>query len=129
MPPLRERREDIPALVEHFALQVSAVNGWKPMPFTPDAMAGLQQQPWPGNVRELRNAVERLMLLATSDEVTAETVAAALPVSVASPDSAAGIGRPRARLRETNYSRGVETQSPPDFKHSSGAGVGTIASL
>src|SRR5258708_12295326 len=50
-------------------------------------MAALQGYPWPGNVRELRNAVERLMLLATSDEVTSETVALALPTSVALPDS------------------------------------------
>jgi len=83
LPPLRERREDIPALVEHFAAQVSAINGWKPMTFTADAIAALQQHSWPGNIRELRNAVERLMLLATSSEVTAETVALALPASVA----------------------------------------------
>jgi DNA-binding NtrC family response regulator len=82
LPPLRERREDIPSLIEHFALQVSATNGWKPMRFTADAMAALQEYPWPGNVRELRNAVERLMLLATSDEISAETVALALPASV-----------------------------------------------
>src|SRR6266436_2779723 len=62
--PLRARREDIPTLVEHFSLQVSATNGWKPTPFTEDAMAALQEHPWPGNVRELRNAIERLMLLA-----------------------------------------------------------------
>jgi DNA-binding NtrC family response regulator len=100
LPPLRERREDIPALVEHFALQVSAVNGWKPMPFAADAMAALQQQPWPGNVRELRNAVERLMLLATSDEVTAETVAVALPVGLAAFDSASpGAGPLADRVR------------------------------
>ena len=86
LPPLRERREDIPALVEHFALQVSAINGWKPIHFTSDAMTALQDYPWPGNVRELRNAVERLMLLATSNEVTAETVALALPVSSAAPE-------------------------------------------
>ena len=88
LPPLRERREDIPALVEHFAAQVSATNGWKPMPFTSDAIAALQQHSWPGNIRELRNAVERLMLLATSNEVNAETVALALPASAAGPDSA-----------------------------------------
>jgi two-component system, NtrC family, nitrogen regulation response regulator NtrX len=100
LPPLRERREDIPALIEHFALQVSTVNGWKPMPFTADAMAALQEHPWPGNVRELRNAVERLMLLATTDEVTSETVALALPASVAAPDSAfAGTGPLADRVR------------------------------
>jgi len=87
LPPLRERREDIPALVEHFAAQVSATNGWKPMPFTADAIAALQQHSWPGNIRELRNAVERLMLLATSSEVTAETVALALPVSAVGGES------------------------------------------
>ena len=56
LPPLRERREDIPALIEHFALQVTTINGWKPMRFSAEAMAGLQEHPWPGNVRELRNA-------------------------------------------------------------------------
>jgi DNA-binding NtrC family response regulator len=88
LPPLRERREDIPALVEHFAAQVSATNGWKPMPFRPDAIAALQQHAWPGNIRELRNAVERLMLLATTNEVTAETVDLALPTSVVGGETA-----------------------------------------
>jgi DNA-binding NtrC family response regulator len=86
LPPLRERREDIPALVEHFALQVSSTNSWKPMRFTPNAISALQDHAWPGNVRELRNAVERLMLLATSNEVTGDTVALALPTSGASSD-------------------------------------------
>jgi two-component system nitrogen regulation response regulator NtrX len=79
LPPLRERRGDIPALVEHFAAQVSAQNGWKTVPFTADAMAALQSHRWPGNVRELRNMVERLMLLATDGEVDFATVELALP--------------------------------------------------
>ena len=79
LPPLRERREDIPALVGHFAAQVSAQNGWKPISFTAEAMAALQSQAWPGNVRELRNMVERLMLLATDGQVDLETVQLALP--------------------------------------------------
>jgi DNA-binding NtrC family response regulator len=100
LPPLRERREDIPALVEHFALQVSGANGWKPMRFAQDAIAALQDHAWPGNVRELRNAVERLMLLATSDEVSAETVALALPISATGPDSSsAGTGPLADRVR------------------------------
>jgi two-component system, NtrC family, nitrogen regulation response regulator NtrX len=79
LPPLRERRGDIPALVGHFAAQVSAQNGWKTVPFTADAMAALQSHRWPGNVRELRNMVERLMLLATDGEVDLATVELALP--------------------------------------------------
>jgi DNA-binding NtrC family response regulator len=79
LPPLRERREDVPALVEHFAEQVCAQNGWKPVPFTADAMQALQGHSWPGNVRELRNMVERLMLLATDGQVDLPTVDAALP--------------------------------------------------
>jgi two-component system nitrogen regulation response regulator NtrX len=79
LPPLRERREDIPVLVEHFAAQVSNQNGWKPMPFRPDAIALLQGYEWPGNVRELRNVVERLMLLAVEGEVDAACVQLALP--------------------------------------------------
>jgi two-component system nitrogen regulation response regulator NtrX len=79
LPPLRERRDDIPALVEHFAAQVCAQNGWKPVPFTADAIAEMQTHPWPGNVRELRNMVERLMLLATGGRVDLATVQIALP--------------------------------------------------
>jgi two-component system nitrogen regulation response regulator NtrX len=81
LPPLRERCEDIPALVDHFARQVSTQNGWKTIPFTPEAMQLLQAHSWPGNVRELRNVVERLLLLATDGEVNAATVQLALPAA------------------------------------------------
>ena len=64
LPPLRERAEDIPALVQHFAAQVAAQNGWKAKAFEPEVIVELQRYPWPGNARELRNVVERLLLLA-----------------------------------------------------------------
>src|SRR5512142_1725836 len=79
LPPLRQRRDDIPALIEHFASQVCAQNGWKPIPFTAGAIEALQRYSWPGNVRELRNVVERLLLLAVSGEVDRSTVELALP--------------------------------------------------
>lgn len=78
LPPLRERRDDIPALIAHFAAQVCAQNNWKPVTFTPQAVEALQEYSWPGNVRELRNMVERLMLLAPSNEVDAPTVRSVL---------------------------------------------------
>ena len=78
LPPLRDRREDIPLLVDHFAKTVAQQNDWKPRPITDDAYAELQRYAWPGNVRELRNVVERLLLLADS-EVDASTVRLALP--------------------------------------------------
>jgi DNA-binding NtrC family response regulator len=80
LPPLRQRREDLPPLVEHFVSQVSAQNGWKPAAFTAAALEALQEYAWPGNIRELRNVVERLLLLA-GGEVGAEDVRLALPVS------------------------------------------------
>jgi DNA-binding NtrC family response regulator len=64
LPPLRERVDDIPPLVAHFAAEVAAQNGWKPKTFEPEAIQELQRHRWPGNVRELRNVVERLLLLA-----------------------------------------------------------------
>jgi len=82
LPPLRERREDIPTLVEKFVAQVCAQNGWKPVPFSAEAMQALQSHSWPGNVRELRNMVERLMLLATEGQVDLATVQMALPKAV-----------------------------------------------
>jgi len=79
LPPLRQRREDIPALIEHFLRQVCAQNGWKAMQFSPEAIAAMQQYSWPGNIRELRNVVERLMLLAGSEQVDLAATRAALP--------------------------------------------------
>src|SRR5262250_3378696 len=60
LPPLRERLEDFPQLVAHFARQVAAQNGWKEKVFTAEAIQELRRYSWPGNVRELRNIVERL---------------------------------------------------------------------
>jgi DNA-binding NtrC family response regulator len=79
LPPLRERSEDIPLLVEHFAAQVCNQNGWKGVTFTPESITMLQQYRWPGNVRELRNVVERLLLLAQNNRVDEEAVRLALP--------------------------------------------------
>jgi len=81
LPPLRERLDDIPALVEHFSRQVCAQNNWKPVAFTPEAINSLAAYPWPGNLRELRNVVERLMLLTSDHEVSVDSVTAALPTS------------------------------------------------
>jgi two-component system, NtrC family, nitrogen regulation response regulator NtrX len=90
LPPLRERRDDIPALLEHFAAQVSAQNGWKPVPFSTDALQALQSHTWPGNVRELRNLVERLMLLATEGQVDLATVQMALPKAASGASASPG---------------------------------------
>jgi two-component system nitrogen regulation response regulator NtrX len=78
LPPLRERKGDIPVLVDHFARAISDQNGWRPKVFSPEAIGLLETHSWPGNVRELRNCVERLLLLADS-EVDRETARLALP--------------------------------------------------
>jgi transcriptional regulator of acetoin/glycerol metabolism len=62
MPPLRERREDIPLLAEHFARIDSLVKRSEPPRFTKDATVALMRHPWPGNVRELRSAVSFAVL-------------------------------------------------------------------
>ncbi len=67
VPPLSDRREDIPELVEHFMDQISLSTGLPKRKIGTDAMAVLQSHIWPGNVRQLRNNVERLMILAGGD--------------------------------------------------------------
>jgi two-component system nitrogen regulation response regulator NtrX len=73
VPSLSERREDIPALVDHFIKQVSAASGLVPRTIGDDAMAILQSYEWPGNVRQLRNIIERLMILSEGDADTVIT--------------------------------------------------------
>jgi two-component system nitrogen regulation response regulator NtrX len=74
VPPLRERAEDIPLLVEYFTQRLGGHAGVPGRRFSQDAVHALQQRPWPGNVRELRNAVERLLILAQGKEVTSSDV-------------------------------------------------------
>jgi two-component system nitrogen regulation response regulator NtrX len=99
LPPLRERKEDIPVLVQRFAEQVCAQNNWKAISFTPEAIQELQTHTWPGNIRELRNVVERLILLATGDEVTADTVELVLPNALAVQPSLGGSGTLAERVQ------------------------------
>src|SRR5947207_9508640 len=72
VPPLRERREDLPLLVQHFARLTSEEHNLKPKKFDPRAMEALQHYRWRGNIRELRNTVERLMIMAPGDLVGPE---------------------------------------------------------
>ncbi len=67
VPPLAERREDIPELVQHFLEQISITTGLSKRTIGEDALAVLQSHDWPGNVRQLRNNVERLLILAGGD--------------------------------------------------------------
>jgi two-component system, NtrC family, nitrogen regulation response regulator NtrX len=89
VPPLRERREDIPTLVAHFSEQLAASAGVPGRKFADDAVRRLQARPWPGNIRELRNAVERALILASGKTVTAADIDQLVPSSGApgSPDA------------------------------------------
>ena len=93
VPALAERREDIPALIEHFMQQIAISSGLPKRTIALDAMAILQTHDWPGNVRQLRNNVERLMILAGGDpsqEVTAEMLPQDVGSSAPSTPSGAG---------------------------------------
>jgi DNA-binding NtrC family response regulator len=72
LPPLRERRDDIPPLVDHFVRRFSQQMNKRIVRVAPQAMALLQQHDWPGNVRELENAVERAMVVAQEPELREE---------------------------------------------------------
>ncbi len=74
IPPLRERRDDIPMLIQHFARAMARSARVGARTFTDAAVERLASREWPGNVRELRNTVERLLILAAGDQVGAEDV-------------------------------------------------------
>ena len=71
IPPLRERLEDVPALIEHFNQKFSIAYGKRPKRFEPEALEAVQTYSWPGNVRELRNTVERVVIMHSKVKVNA----------------------------------------------------------
>lgn len=87
LPPLRERAEDIPPLVERFLLHAAHRHGQTVRGFSPSAMNALLHWPWPGNVRELENTVERAVLLADSEVLGPDALPPALRGEETSPHS------------------------------------------
>jgi DNA-binding NtrC family response regulator len=79
VPPLRDRRDDIPPLVQHFTATAMREGG--ALRFSPEAMELLVRYDWPGNIRELRNVMERLLILHQADEVQADALPAEFRVS------------------------------------------------
>jgi two-component system nitrogen regulation response regulator NtrX len=115
VPPLRERREDIPELVRHFAKLTADEHNLKPKRFEPPAMDALQRYRWRGNIRELRNTIERVLIMTPADvvrfedlpaevrsgDVTRSAVAEALPAAaVGAPAAAASAPSSGGTLRE-----------------------------
>jgi len=86
VPPLRERREDIPLLVEYFITEFSGENGKRPKTVSPEAMRLFTGYSWPGNIREMKNIIERLVIMAPGDAIAAEHVPP--PIRQAAPASA-----------------------------------------
>ncbi len=99
-PPLRERREDIPELVEHFLTLTCRGNNLRRKTIDPEGLARLARHGYPGNVRELRNLVERLVILTPGERVDAAAVDEALP-QAGSPAAAATDVADGGTLRET----------------------------
>jgi two-component system response regulator PilR (NtrC family) len=95
VPPLRDRREDLPLLVNHFVKKYAPGAGRNVSRVTPDSLSALANYDWPGNVRQLENAIERAVALETGDELNVE-----LPVE-------------RARARAAAAGAGADTTSIP----------------
>ncbi len=88
IPPLRQRREDIPMLVRHFAARLQQTDGVPRREFSQEALERLQELDWPGNVRELRNTVERLLILARGNPIDRADV----ELLVGGPQGGGGVG-------------------------------------
>jgi DNA-binding NtrC family response regulator len=106
VPPLRERKEDIPALASYFLADFARGYGRRPKELTPQALQLLQEYHWPGNVRELRNLIERIVILNPQSRIDARNIPLQAARKPAADRVSEGYGR-RARLHpeETGRSR------------------------
>ncbi len=103
MPPLRDRKEDIPLLAEHFIQKYSKANSIPPRPLAPEAKQVISSHAWPGNVRELENIIHRAVLLAEGNRIEAQAIH--LPNSATTPQATA----PDTRAKNELVGRTVES--------------------
>jgi two-component system nitrogen regulation response regulator NtrX len=100
VPPLRARKEDVPALVEHFIRVFCAENGKRLKTVTPPALTYFMTYDWPGNVRELRNMVERLVIMVPGETIGAEDLPPPLRPKSEGAAVAPGDGKPLKEARD-----------------------------
>ena len=105
VPPLRARRADVAQLVAHFVSQMTRSGGLPPKPFDPEAVQQLAARDWPGNIRELRNAIERLLILATGPTVTTQDVERMAGMGMRTGDGGGGRGTSPADLAGAPWMR------------------------
>ena len=113
LPPLRNRREDIPSLVSHFLSHYSEANNRYVVHIQKAALVALQDYHWPGNVRELQNYIERAVVLAEGDELTTEL----LPAVVLGTEKPKGLQLKGADLESLTYAvvqHGITTAGPEE---------------
>ena len=119
LPPLRERAEDLPALVQHFTALQRARTGRALVAWSPEAISIMSAYRWPGNVRELANIVERLAILHAGEVITPRHVHAVLPIdrdTPAAPLAATTLpadGRRRHTPPETGVPGTPQAYTPP----------------
>jgi len=117
VPPLRDRREDIPRLVQHFAKRTAEEHNLRPKRFEPSAMDVLSRYRWRGNIRELRNTVERLMIMTPADAVRVED----LPSDIRNAE--ASVARTSAPVPAPAAENTPANSVPKTDRHPAGAGT------
>jgi two-component system response regulator HydG len=123
LPPLRERREDIPLLVEHFVKKHAVRLARPALPLEPAAMKAFLDHGWPGNIRELEHAVERGLLLAQGEAITLADLPPELTPAAAEPGGAVDGSRYR-RARDAWEQKFLE-----ELLREAGGSVGKAAEL
>ncbi|MBL8829137.1 MAG: sigma-54-dependent Fis family transcriptional regulator [Planctomycetaceae bacterium] len=106
LPPLRQRRTDIPLLVRHFLGQFAALNRTRPLNVEPSLMHELENLPWPGNVRQLRNTLERMSVMARQESLTLEDLPA--DVREQEEESTATLDAPLESIKRAAMVRALE---------------------
>ncbi len=114
LPPLRSRREDIPLLVDHFLALYNEINQGNVKRVHPDAMAALRGYSWPGNVRQLQNYIERAVILADGNELTADLLPGSVVGAKKATDVVHPVGDPKQLVKE--YVFHEITSANPDDK-------------
>jgi two-component system, NtrC family, nitrogen regulation response regulator NtrX len=116
VPPLRDRRDDIPRLVQHFAKRTAEEHNLKPKRFEPAAMDVLSRYRWRGNIRELRNTIERLMIMTPADSVRVED----LPSDIRNTESSVAPRTPAAAASNETASTGAPPKADPQAAGAAG---------